>query len=471
MLFDRLARPVEGTLAQIPNQMQTTPDGGAEFDPTKLFQNVVTAIDQALAQAGPLAEQISGVGIDTFVTNIMGLDKTGHPTTPLYTYADRRSATDAATLRQEFDLADVHNRTGCRIHSAYLPACLRWLARAQPNLLKSTAHWLSIGEYLFWEFFGERVVSYSVASWSGLLNRRSLTWDEAWLAQLPLEKTQLSALVDIDQPQQGLKLTWANRWPSLKNVPWFPAVGDGAAANVGSGCTEPNRLALTIGTTGAMRVLIEQEFDSVPEGLWLYRLNRHYALLGGATTEGGNVFAWLNQTLKLPDNLEETLAQMPPANHGLTFLPLLAGERAPGWHDEARAVINGLTLSTQPVDILRAGLEGVAFRFALIHRQMIAHLPTDHQIIASGSGLLNSPTWMQIMADVLNHPVTASAEPEATSRGTALLVLNALNLTEARPTQLGQTFMPRSTYHTHYKVALEKHVELYQRVIDLGQMA
>jgi gluconokinase len=467
MLFDRQAQPLPGFLAQTSNQLLTTPDGGSEFDPTELLQNVVEVIDQVLQQAGSLASQIRGVAIATFVTNFLGLDTAGKPATPVFTYADIRCAPDAETLRLEFDLTAVHDRTGCRIHSAYLPARFRWLARTQPDLLKRVKYWLSLGEYLFWEFFQERCASFSVASWTGLLNRRELTWDREWLAHLPLEETQLSPLVDVDQPVQGLRTEWARRWPALKDVPWFPAIGDGAAANLGSGCTGPERLALTIGSTGAMRVAISHSIQTVPAGLWVYRLNRTYALLGGATTEGGNVFAWLNDILQLPDNIETELAQMLPAAHGLTVLPFVAGERAPGWHDEARASFVGLSLNTQPLDILRAGLEGVAYRFALIYRSIAPELPKDHRIIGSGSALLSSPVWMQIIADVLGRPLIASAEREATSRGVALLALEALipGVIVANPAATGKTYTHNPDHYARYQAALEKQIEIYDKLI------
>lgn len=467
MLFDRYARPASEILAQRPNQLRTMPNGGSEFDPAELLAGIVSVIDQLLQQAGPLVEHIGGVAIDTFVTNLMGLDKSGQPVTPVFTYADIRCADDAELLRQEFDLATVHDRTGCRVHSAYWPARFRWLARTQPDLLKQARYWLSIGEYLFWEFFQERRVSYSVASWTGLLNRRQLAWDQAWLACLPLAEEQLSLLVDADQPVQGLKSEWANRWPALKDIPWFPAIGDGAAANLGSGCTGPERLALTVGSTGAMRVALSHHIEVVPEGLWVYRLNRHYALLGGATTEGGNVFGWLNEILRLPPNVEAELAKMSPTGHGITVLPFVAGERAPGWHDEAQASLIGLSLNTRPLDILRAGLEGVAYRFALIHQSISPELPPDHQIIGSGSGLLNSPAWMQIMADVLGRPLTASAESEATSRGIALLALEALRpgTIAQNPAAAGKTYYPNDEYHRRYQAALAEQVRLYNKLI------
>ncbi len=464
MLFDALARPVEGVLAQIPYQLHTTPDGGAEFDPAELLAAVVVAIDQALNLAGPLADQIRGVAMDTLVTNIMGLDAAGQPVTSLFTYADTRNAVDADILSQELDLSVIHDRTGCRIHSSYLPARFHWLARTRPDWLKAAARWVSIGEYLLDQFLGQRLVSCSVASWTGLLNRRQLGWDQEWLAYLSLSESHLFPLSDANQPVVGLKDEWAERWPTLKEVPWFPAIGDGAAANIGSGCNVPHRVALTVGTSGAMRVVLEQDIATVPEGLWLYRVDKRRALLGGATTEGGNVFAWLSQTLQLPPHVEAELARLTPAGHGLTMLPFVAGERAPGWRGNARASLIGFTLNTRPIDILRAGLEGVAYRFALIHQRIAAHLPPEHQIIASG-GLLNSPVWLQIMADVLGRPLIASAETEATSRGVALLALEALGHFEDKPAAVGKTYQPNRDHHARYQEALQKQVEAYNRLV------
>jgi gluconokinase len=466
MLFDAQARPVSGMQAQIHYEVHTTPDGGAEFEPAELFASVVAALDQLLELAGPLAQQIAGVAMDTLATTLLGLDSTGRPVTPLYTYADTRSAADAEALWAEFGgQAAMVDRTGCMIHSAYWPARFHWLARTQPDLLKQVARWVSFGDYLFQEFLGQRRVSYSIASWTGLLNRHELGWDQAWLSALPLDQDQLSPLTDVDQPVSGLRDIWAGRWPALKSVPWFPAIGDGAAANIGSGCAGPQRVALTIGTTGAMRVALDQSPAQVPEGLWIYRVDRRRALVGGATSEGGNVYAWLSQTLQLPPDTEEALARLAPAAHGLTVLPFVAGERAPGWRSEARASLINFTLNTQPIEILRAGLEGVAYRFALIHQRLTPHLPPEHQLIASGSGLLNSPVWVQIMADVLGRPVIASAEKEATSRGVAVLALEALGLARDLPAALGRVYQPDETHHAQYQEALNKQVELYNKLI------
>ena len=250
-----------------------------------------------------------------------------------------------------------------------------------------------------------------------------------------------------------------------------PAIGDGAAANIGSGCDTPDRIALTIGTTGAMRMVVDPSIVQVPSGLWLYRVDDERGLLGGATTEGGSLFAWLSQTLQLPpaDELEAELTQRPPAAHGLTVLPFIGGERAPGWNEAARGMFAGVSLHTDAVDMVQASLESIAYRFALIHGRIKAHLPDDSRqtIIASGGALLQSPAWMQIMADVLGQPVVALEESELTSRGIALLALEALGRIE-RPSDLppatGAVCNPDPIRHAVHQEALARQVELYERI-------
>ncbi|MEM7127870.1 MAG: gluconokinase [Chloroflexota bacterium] len=493
ILFDAKGKPISGCSAQLANHMQTTQDGGAIFDMAAIERGVVESIDQVLQKADSLANQIGGVAIATVATNMLGVDANGIPVTPVYTYADTRSRDVADMLRQQLGKVGqthIHDRTGCLIHTSYQPAQLSWLAEAHPETFAKVAYWISIGEYLSWRFLGKRQVSYSVAAWTGLLNRRHLCWDQETLSLLPINEEQLSPLVDLNCPLVGLTDGWATRWPALAQVPWFPAIGDGAAANVGSGCgalPEPNSplaIALTIGTTGAMRVAVDATSLAelpMPDGLWLYRIDQQRGLLGGATTEGGNLYAWLRKSLSFPDGLsiEKELQQRQPTQHGLTVLPFVAGERAPGWQDDARASLLGFTLHTQPIDILQASLEGIAYRFALIHKQILGAVSSKDRgktksipstIVASGGAILSSPAWLQIMADTLYQPVTALEEHEITARGLAILALVELGVISDPsdcPPRLGATYQPdpqRSQLHAR---AIKRQHDFYQRLIGM----
>lgn len=467
-LFDAGGHSVAGCTAQEHSALRVSAEGAAEDDADAALARAARCIDAVLAQAGPRADQICAVTVATMATTLVGLDAAGRPLMPLRTYADTRAAPDAAQLRAALDEAAAHDRTGCLLRASYWPAQLAAIRRVQPEQWRAVRHWATLGEYLERQLFGHGRVSLSAASWAGLLERRTLSWDEPLCDALGLAPEQLAPLVDVDEPLAGLAEPWASRWPALRNLPWLPAVGDGAAANIGSGCVDPGRLALTIGTSGALR-MVQPNPEVVPPGLWCYRVDRAHALVGGATSEGGNVYAWLRQTLQLGDpvTIEAALAVFPPDSHGLTVLPFVAGERSPGWAGDVPASIHGLTLATTPLAILRASLEAVAYRFALIARRLVART-SDARVIASGGALLSSPAWMQIVADVLGRPLVASGEAEATSRGVALLALRTLGAIpslDAAPAAEGPTYEPDPVRHAVYQDAIARQEWLYERLI------
>ncbi len=472
LLFDAQARQVQIPIARRDNHLHVSQDGTSELDPDQLLSSLWECVDECLQKAGSLAGGVGGVAVSTFVSNLVGLDVSGRPVTPLMTYADTRPAADADQLKSRLDEAALHDRTGTHLHPSYLPARFVWIARVHPEWLSGARHWVSIGEYLAWQLFGSLSVSYSVASWTGLLNRRKLVWDEALLGALPVDPSNLSPLVDVDQPWQGLQPEFARRWPALKDVPWFPAVGDGAAANIGSGCSTAGRVALTVGTSSAMRVAMTEPIEQVPQGLWCYRVDRRRSLLGGAMSEGGNIYAWLHQTLNLEGitDLEKALAGMPEIGPDLVFLPLLLGERSPGWQGQLRGALSGLSLATTPLQILRAGLEGVAARLAIIYGLLRTALPAEPEVIASGGALLHSPTWLQIMADMLGRPVTTWQTDEATARGAALLALRSLGVFEdlsAAPELSDTIVQPDIERHQTYSLVRQRLEALYGAVQGL----
>jgi gluconokinase len=156
---------------------------------------------------------------------------------------------------------------------------------------------------------------------------------------------------------------------------------------------------------------------------------------------------------------------MEPDGHGLTMLPFLAGERSPGWAGAARGAIAGLSLHTTPADLMRAAQEAIAYRFGLIYDLLSPALPPTRRVVASGAALLKVPGWPAMLADVLGIPVTASGEQEASSRGAALLALQALGLTDPQktPARTGRTYTPNMSHHTIYRQAMQRQQEMYER--------
>jgi gluconokinase len=258
-------------------------------------------------------------------------------------------------------------------------------------------------------------------------------------------------------------------------VSWFPAIGDGAAANIGTGCTSASRVAITMGSTTAIRAVVDITIDRVPHGLWCYRVDGQRSLPGGATSEGGNLFAWMTHNFQLgdPSDLESKVARIKPDGHGLTVLPFWAGERSPGWRGHAKATIHGLSLATSSAEILRAGMEAVAYRVKLVSDKLVELLSDDFQIVAGGGALQNSPTWLQMITDVLGREVAVTGVPETSARGTALLAFEALGLIKGLneiPDFTENIYLPDAGRHAVYRHALKRQERLYKKlVIDVGK--
>ena len=458
---------MEESAVKLDHEFDYTPDGGATADADALLDLIAQAIDGALSRAGDA--DISCVATGTFWHSVLGVGGDGDPTTPILTWADRRAAGAAGSLRERLDETAVHRRTGAPLHSSYWPAKLLWLRQADPGAFRRTRRWVSPADYFYARLFDRPpTIGTSMASATGLFDQNEKRWDAETLEALPVYEAQLPDL--SDEPRTGLRKQWSERWPALKDVPWFQAAGDGACSNVGSGCTGGDRLALMVGTSGAMRVLWRADRVEIPPGPWCYRADANRFVMGGALSDGGNLVGWLRDTLRLPDpgETEKLLAAMEPDAHGLTFLPILNGERGPSWADKANGTISGLSMTNTPLEILRAAMEAVAHRFSPIAEILQKASPADKQVIATGGGLLNSPTWTQIMADALGRPVTISAVEEASSRGATLLALEAFGgrRIEDAEVPLGETFEPDPARHETYRNALERQRRLYEAVLS-----
>jgi gluconokinase len=417
-----------GGAARRAHEPRHGPDGSAELDADELVATSRAVLEEAGGAYDALA-------ISCFWHSLLLLDAGDRPLTPVLLWQDRRAAAKAEELAARLDPVRLHARTGCVPHPSFWPAKLAWLKAERPDLLARARRAVSFGDFLFLQLTGELRASLSTASATGLLDLRAHAWDEELLETLELDAGLFPTISD----------------DAAGTI--FPALGDGACSNLGAGCTTPERAALMVGTSGAYRVIREGEPEPRP-GLFSYFLDERRVVEGGAVSDGGNLHAWLGRTLRL-DHSEPA----DPDAHGLTFLPLLGGERSPGWNARATGAIAGLTFDTDAADLLQAGLEGVAYRLA----ETADRLPEVDEVVATGHALLASPGWIQLFADVLARPVTASAVAEGSARGAAVHALERLGA-DPDEAPLGKTYEPDPRRTELYAAARKRQRDLYERL-------
>ena len=442
----------------------------AELDADSLVDEVVKTIDELLAYNFAADGQVELIAISAFWHSLIGADSAGRATTPLLTWADTRAAQFANEFRSQFDEQEIHSRTGCRFHPSYWPAKLQWLKHEQPENFRNTRRWLGFGEYLCLRLFGEMATTISMASATGLFNQRQCNWDWDFVEALGISPDSLPEIKTRLNSQ--LSDAFTLRWPALAEARLVTVVGDGAANNIGAGCSTKDKIALMVGTSGAMRVVFAGEPpEELSSALWSYRVSQEQVVVGGALSDGGGLFQWLLQSMNFNDGrgtLQEEIAALEPDSHGLTILPFWSGERSTGWSADARGGIFGLRQQTRPVEIVRAALESIAYRFALIARDLDPIAP-NATIVASGNGLRASPVWSQIIADVLGRPLLFGGSAESSMRGAALLALEAvgkIGTIEEDSISVEQVFEPDMSRHARYSHGLARQEELYRRLYE-----
>ena len=375
-------------------------DGAAEPGDAQLeysttdADELVDACRAVLAQVG----EGDGIAISCFWHSLLPLDEHERPLSSVRTW--RQDAGEPPALDPEA----YHRRTGCFLHPSFWPAKLAGL---------DAARYVSFADYLLLRLTGELCTSVSMASGTGLFDPNRLAWDDETLDLIGVDPSRLPPV--SDEQVAGV----------------WPAIGDGACSNVGAGCVERGRAAVTIGTSAAARVVYEAVSVDPRPGLFLYRLDERRFCEGGALSDGGNLHAWLERTLR------DTKPADDPA-HGLSFLPFLGGERSLGWNPHRRGLIAGLTFDTTTGEIVQAALEGVAYRLA----DVLDAIGGLEAVVATGHALLVDDAWLQILADVLGRPLEVSAEPEGSARGAAVLALERLGL-HVPPAPIERVVEPR----------------------------
>jgi gluconokinase len=460
-LFDARGERVASTTAQEVYPLLTSADGAAELEPAALLGAVRHCLEKTMriyrTDAALKTRPIAAMATSSFWHSFVGVNVKGEAITRVITWADARCRLDAAKLREKHGEKALHGRTGCMVRASFWPAKLLWLRRTDPKLFGRVRQWMSPAEWLQLILTGHANCAIGMATGTGLFNPTRLAWDAELLKVCAVAPEQLRPLSDDALPVAG---QLAAQIPELRGVPWFPAIGDGAASNLGSGAVRPGTAAVNFGTSGALRVMREGREARAPFGLFCYRVDAQRYLVGGAISNAGNLRAWCMRELKLPDSaaLEAELAKRPGPVPGLNVLPFWMAERAPRWNEDEAGAILGITQHTSALDLFQAITEASYQRLAMIAELVLAEEKTGPKIIVSG-GIQRSAQALQRLADVLNHPIYPNDEMEASIRGAAIYAFERLGVKPSE-LRLGKPVKPRSTFARQYAELRQRQEQL-----------
>lgn len=410
----------------------------AEQDPEEICAATLAAIAHAVARSGATPGDVAVVSFSAAMHSLIAVDGDGRPLTASITWADNRSAASADRIRREHDGQSIYRRTGTPIHPMSPLAKLHWLRHEWPEMFARAARFIGIKEYIFFRLFRCYLVDYSIASATGLFNLQRLDWDEGALRVAGITAERLSTPVPITHRVTGLAADVAESMGLGRDTTFIVGANDGALSNLGVGAVRKGEVAVTIGTSGAVRAVVDKPLTDPAQRTFCYLLTEKHWVVGGSINNGGIVFRWLRDELAAAetetakrlgvdpyDVLTRIAARVPPGSAGLIFHPFLAGERAPWWNPRLRGSFFGLGMHHHKEHMVRAVLEGVIFSLYSILGPVESLVGPTTTIKATG-GFARSGLWRQMLADVFDREVVVPESFESSCLGAAALGMLAV---------------------------------------------
>lgn len=418
-----VAATADGTLRALAERgypLDTGSHGEATQDPELVAAAAAEALAECARVCAGTGDEVVGISFSAAMHTLLALDRDGRPMTPALSWADHRAAGIARDLRSDPEWArELHRISGTPVHPMSPLVKLAWFAEHEPDTHRAAAHWLGVKDYVVYRLTGRLVMDHSCGSGTGLMDIHDLRWSEPALKLAGITESVLPELVP---PTETLILRSGAGLPS--GIPVVVGAGDGPLANLGAGAVRPGMAAVSLGTSGALRVIRDAPGIDDRGRAFCYALADGLWVLGGAVSNGGVVGAWAADSFGMP--VADLLTEAEQADtDGLLALPYLLGERAPWWDPDPRAALIGVRREHGRAEITRAMVEGVAQQLALV---LDAVLDTGVEVthVRATGGAFRSALWGRVTSAALGRPLELTEGEGGSGLGAVLLGWRAL---------------------------------------------
>ena len=419
MLYDSEAGPVDCT--------------SARYDPAfcrdgRSGTDEVYRLTMETGRRVAKGRDVAAVALSGVWHSIAVCDSHMRPAGGTYAWNYLAPAPSCAAARADRALSsELYRRTGCMPHVTYMRDALRYLR--ENGLSLHDKRLPTQGGYNFFQMTGEFLETRNIMSGTGLLNLDALEYDPFALEYAGVRADQLGPLGTYrdTRPLNARAAEWLGVAPG---IPVVPAHADGALNHVSAGGALRERMTLSVGTSGAIRMTVPKPVLPSGGGLWCYCGATDY-ISGAAVSSACNAIDWFRSTfLGGRLSFDELDAQGKIREDMPVFLPFLFGERNPGWQDDRPGEFLGLRAGHTLFDMYHALQLGILFNLRQCYELLCREAGTPDSILLSG-GILNSPRWVRMAADTLGRPLLCAKNPDASAAGAAVLALNAAGAIES----------------------------------------
>ncbi|MBT4962673.1 MAG: glycerol kinase GlpK [Francisellaceae bacterium] len=406
-------------------------NGWVEHNPDEIIYDIIDMF-QEVAEKISLKE-IIGISITNQRETTVLWDKlTGEPVYPAIVWQDRRTQGYCLAMSNDHVNSIIQRKTGLLLDPYFCATKINWILNnvsgLKQRLTNGNLLFGTIDTYLIWKLTGgaSHVTDVTNASRTLLFNINSAMWDGELLDMFKIPTSILPKVLSNDEPIGNTDKNVLG-----ESIPIIACIGDQQSAAIGQGCINKGDVKCTLGTgsflvlnTGKNITLSRQNLISTIA----YKINNEiFYAIEGSVFMAGAIVQWLRDKLELLDSSKESeaLARSINGNSGVYMVPAFTGLGAPYWLPSAKASILGMTRDTGKAQIVRAGLEAVAYQINDIVKLMQLDFKLNLSEIKVDGGMAANSWLLQFMADILNANIDRACFTEATAYGA--LFLGAVN--------------------------------------------
>ena len=430
----------EGVLLQrndLPHRQIVNEKGWVSHDPEEIYQNTVQVVKNLVEESGISKESVKGIGISNQrETSLIWEKKTGKALANAVVWQCARAAEICRRVEQIGAAEMIRQKTGLAL-SPYFPASkLTWLkenVEGAKELAKK--HALCFGTIDTWLVYRmthgmSYKTDYSNASRTQLFDIFEQKWDEEICQLFGLDAQDLAEVCDSDSCFGETDLEGFFESP----IPIHSVLGDSHGALFGQGCLEKGMIKSTYGTGSSIMMNIGETPVLSTHGVvtslaWGMQGKVSYVLEGNINYTGA-VITWLKDDMELTQSPAETeaLCRKAEADDSLYFVPAFTGLGAPYWNSEAKGALTGITRTTRKAEMVRAGVECIAYQIADVVNAMSQDANTEIQELRVDGGPTRNQYMMQFQSDILNRKVLVPDAEELSGIGAAYAAGRGLGL-------------------------------------------
>jgi xylulokinase len=397
----------------------------SEQDPGLWWTATCEAVGTVLAETDTPADAVVGVGLAGQMHGLTLLDERDEIVRPAILWNDQRTAAECDLIRETIGRERLIAITGNDALTGFTAPKMVWVRDHEPDAWARARHALLPKDYVRLRLTGEYATDCADGAGTILFDLVSRTWSQEVVAALGIDMAMLPRTAEGPEVT-GMITPAATAATGLPiGIPVIAGGGDQAANAVGVGSASPGIGAMSVGTSGVVFVptaapSIESQgrlhafCHSVP-GMW--------HLMGVMLSAAGSL-RWFRDAFAPERSFDAVVAlaaDVPPGADGLLFLPYLSGERTPHPDPLARGAFVGLTHRHGLGHMVRAVLEGVAFGLRDSFELVKATSPEPLRELRASGGGTRSSLWKQIIADVLDVPISLTGTSEGAASGAAIL--------------------------------------------------